>query len=93
MDTALVCSLHAADLGVLSVSRMRNPLGRVARRRLLKHKIDLLQAQTLGLGDKEVGEEYAGGAGRSPDEEHLGLQVAIFFVHEVRRNEANNKVP
>jgi hypothetical protein len=91
--TRLVGSLDAADLHVLGVRRVRDPLGRVTRRGLLKHAVDLLQAQTLGFGDEEVGEEHAGGASGAPDEEDLGLEVALVLVHQVGGDEADDEVP
>jgi hypothetical protein len=86
------CMLHAADIG-LGVGRVRDPLARGARRRLLEHAVDLLEAQALGLGDEEVREEHAGGAGGAPDEEDLGLEVTVVGVDHVRGDEADDEVP
>ena len=91
--TNLVRRLDATNIRVLSIRRVRDPLGGVARRSLFKHAIDLLQAKTLGLGDEEVREENAGRTCGAPDEEDLGLEVAVFGVHEVRRDEADDEVP
>lgn len=90
----LVRRLHAADLGVvLSVGRVRDPLCRVARRRLLEHAVDLLQTEALCLGDEEECEEHTGSTCGAPDEEDLGLEVALIWIHQVGRDEADDEVP
>ena len=90
----LVCRLHTADLYVvLRVRRVRDPLSRVARRRLLEHAVDLLQTEALCLGDEQVSEQDAEGTRGAPDEEDLGLEVAVGRVHEIGRDEADDEVP
>lgn len=46
----LFCQTH-----LLRESRMWNPRGAVPRVHLLHHLVDLLERQTLGLGNEEVG--------------------------------------
>lgn len=60
--TRLVRRLDAANIG-LRKGRLRHPLGRVARRGLLQHTINLLQAQAFGFRHEEVRKEHAGRAG------------------------------
>ncbi|GMG06007.1 unnamed protein product [Aspergillus oryzae] len=60
---------------------VRLPLGRGPWRGLLHHLVDLLEGESLGLGDEEVGVEEGAGAEGSPDEEHLGLEIALVLVN------------
>lgn len=53
-------------------SLVRSPSGAGAWCRLLEHLVNLLQAETFGLGDKEVRVKQAASAERSPEEEDLG---------------------
>lgn len=62
---------------------VRLPLGRGPWRGLLHHLVDLLEGESLGLGDEEVGVEEGAGAEGSPDEEHLGLEIALVLVNHV----------
>jgi hypothetical protein len=48
----LLGQVHLGGIG-----GMRLPLARGAGSGLLQHLVDLLKGKTLGLGDKEVGEE------------------------------------
>lgn len=45
------------------------PAGRSTGSGLLHHLVDLLERQTLGLGDQEVGVDESASAETSPDEE------------------------
>ena len=78
------------DLGILEVTDVasdlaglggegsrRAPLGRVARVGLRQHLVDLLERETLGLGDEEVGIDEAAGAESTPDEEDGRAEVAL----------------
>jgi hypothetical protein len=56
---------------------MRDPFSRGSRSRLLKHTINLLQTQTLGLGNQKIRVDKARGAERAPDEEDSGLQIGL----------------
>lgn len=67
-----------------------NPLGRGAGSRLLHHLVDLLEGQTLGLGDQEVGVHEGAGAKTAPDEEHRGLQVSVGLADHVGGDDGNN---
>ena len=79
-----------SDLGVLEVTDVasdfaglggkgsrRAPLGRVTGRGLGQHLIDLLERETLGLGDEEVGVDEAASAESAPDEEDGRAEVAL----------------
>lgn len=76
-----------------SEDRVRCPLGRATRCGLLEHVVNLLEGQALCLGNQEVGKNNARSAGRAPDEEDLGLEVAVLSVDHVRCDEANDEVP
>lgn len=60
---------------------------------LEEHSVDLLERQALGLRNEEVGEDNAGSAGASPDEEYVGAHVAILFIDHVGGNLCNDEVP
>jgi len=70
---------------------VRSPSGAGARRRLLKHLVNLLQAETLGLGNKEVRVDQAASAQRTPEEKHLGTEVGItgILTDQVRRDDGD----
>jgi len=53
----------------------------------------LLQGETLGLWDKEVGIDKGGSVEGSPDEEHLGAKVTLVLTDHVRGNDGNDAVP
>ena len=61
-------------------SLVRSPSAAGARRGLLEHLINLLQAKALGLGNKEVRVDQAASAQRTPEEKHLGTEVAITGI-------------
>ena len=70
-----------------------DPLGRVSWRSLLKHAINLLKRETLGLRDEEVGVHEAAKAQASPEEEDLGAEVTVFLAHHVGGDDSNDAVP
>ena len=72
---------------------MGSPSRRGARSGLLHHLVDLLQGQTLGLGNDKDGEEQAEEEGAAPDEEHLDAQVALGLVDDVGGNGGDDTVP
>jgi hypothetical protein len=82
--------LHA-NLG--GVGAVRLPLGRSARGGLLHHLVDLLEGQTLGLGDEEPGVHEGARAQASPDEEDGGLEVALVGADHVRGDDSDDGVP
>ena len=69
---------------------VRLPLRRRERRALLHHLVDLLQGQALGFVHQEERVNKAAGAQGSPDEEDLGVQVALVCVHHVRGDDSND---
>ena len=69
---------------------MRHPLGRVPRRRLLHHAVDLFERKPFGLGDEEVRVDEAGETEGAPDEENLGAQVAPVRVDHVGRYDCDD---
>lgn len=73
-----------------SEGRVRNPFAGVAGADLLKHFVDLLEGETLGLRDKEVGKQNTDDAEGAPHEEDLGAQVGILLVDEVRCNDSDD---
>jgi hypothetical protein len=70
--------LHETHLR--SESRMRNPFAGMTGVNFLQHAIDLLERETLGFWDEEVGEEDGDDAEGSPHEEDLGGEVGILLV-------------
>ena len=71
----------------------RLPLGRGAGSGLLHHLVDLLQRQTLGLGDQEVGVDPGSSAETTPDEEDGRLHVATVRSDHVGGDDGNDGVP
>ena len=72
---------------------MWNPLGGVAGRDLLHHLVDLLEGESLGLWNHEVGKDDAGSAERAPDPEDLGAEVAVVLTHHVWGDSTDDAVP
>lgn len=91
LDVLLDGLLGHAHLG--GVGGVRHPLGRVAGSGLLEHLVDLLESETLGLGDEEVGVDKAAGAEGAPDVEDLGAQVALVLVNHVGGNDGDDAIP
>ena len=71
----------------------RLPLGRGPGGGLGHHLIDLLQGQTLGLGNEEVGVDESDCAETSPDEEHRGAKVTLIDTDHVGGNDGDDGVP
>lgn len=69
------------------------PAGRGTGSGLLHHLVDLLERQTLGLGDQEVGVDESASAETSPDEEDGGLQVALVGTDHVGGDDGDDGVP
>jgi hypothetical protein len=69
------------------------PLGGLARADLLKHAVDLLEGEAIGLGYEEVGVDEADGAEGAPDEEDLGAEVALVFADHVGGDDGDDAVP
>jgi hypothetical protein len=69
------------------------PLGRCTRRSLSHHLVDLLERQTLGLGNKEVGVDESSRAQSTPDEENGGAEVALINTDHVRGDDSDDGVP
>lgn len=61
-------------------SGVRNPLRRVASIGLLEHAVDLLQRETLGLRDEEVGESQGEEAKGSPHKEDLTAKIGVVLA-------------
>ena len=61
-----------------------NPLGGCSWGALLHHTINLLQGQTLGLGDEEVGIDESASAETAPDEEDGRFEVSVLFFPPCR---------
>lgn len=69
------------------------PLGRSPGGGLLHHLIDLLERETLGLGDEEVSVDKGAGAETAPDEEDGRLEVAALLTDHVRGDYGDDGVP
>lgn len=72
-----------SETHIVSVRAVRHPLSRAARGGLLEHAIDLLEGQSLGLGDEEDGVDEAAQAEGAPDEEDLGAEVTLVHADHV----------
>lgn len=72
---------------------MRLPARGGARSGLGKHLVDLLERETLGLGDEEVRKERRADGSRTPDEEDLGAELELVLGDEVWRDDTDNAVP
>merc|ERR1712137_443333 len=71
----------------------RLPLGGSAGSGLLHHLVDLLEGQTLGLRNEEVGVDERTSAEASPHEEDAGLEVALIDADHVRGDDSDDSVP
>lgn len=63
----------------------RSPLGRIARRGLLHHAVDLLEREAFRLRHQEPRVDERGRAQAAPDEEHRRFQVPVLFADHVGR--------
>jgi hypothetical protein len=77
---------------LLGVGVVRNPASGLAGRDFVHHSVNLLERQSLGLRDEEVGEENADEASRTPEEEYLGPEVCLVLPDEVWGNDSTAKV-
>lgn len=75
------------------IGRVRHPLGGSASGGLLKHGIDLLKGEPLGLGHEEVSVDETDAAETTPDVEDLGSEVALVGVDHVRGDDSDDAVP
>lgn len=98
--SSLLDILNGASVDLLTIAKdnageglVRYPLGGGSWGRLLHHAVDLLERETLGLWDKEVGVDESAGAETAPDEEHGGFEVAIFRADHVGGDDGDNGVP
>jgi len=69
------------------------PLRRCTGSRLLHHLVDLLERQTFGLGNQEVGVDESSRAETTPDEEDGRLEVAIIGANHVWSDDGDDCVP
>merc|ERR1712225_201782 len=60
---------------------------------LLHHPVDLLEGESLGLRDEEVGVHKGGSAETTPDEEDRGAEVAPVLTDHVRGDDGDDGVP
>jgi hypothetical protein len=84
-DGALLGETHLDSEGGMGL-----PLGRGTGSSLLHHLVDLLQGETLGLGDQEVSVDEGASAQRAPNEEHLGAEVALVLVDHVGSDDGDD---
>ena len=89
-DVDLVVDVLLGESHVGREGGMGLPLGGGPGRGLLHHLVDLLEGEPLGLRDEEVGVDEGAGAEGTPDEEHLGLEVALVLVNHVRSDDSDD---
>jgi hypothetical protein len=77
---------------LLSVSVVGDPTGGLAGGNFVHHSVNLLEGQSFGLRDEEVGEEDTDGASGSPEEEDLWSEVGLILSDEVWGNDSTMKV-
>jgi len=89
------CDTLLGETHFLRECGVRDPFGRCAWVGLLQHLVDLLERETLGLGDEEVGEGERDAAESTPQEEHFRAQVGIARIaaDEVWSDDSNDAVP
>ena len=69
------------------------PLGGGTGGSLGHHLVDLLEGETLGLGNQEVGVDESDSAETSPDEEDGGPQVTLILANHVGGDDGDDGVP
>lgn len=87
--------------GLVLGEHLGTVLVRLDDARLAVEEVNLLERETLGLGDAEVREDQASGASGTPDEEHLDTETSRLdtrgtvggLVDEVRGGVSDTKVP
>ena len=86
--------LDVGDVDILS-EQLLTVLGRTDDGGVEVQEVDLLERETLGLGNAEVREHEAARAGGAPDEEHLDLEARVSGagIDEVGRGVRNSPVP
>ena len=84
-----------AQVHLSSESAVRLPLARGARSRLFEHLIDLLEGETLGLRNEEIGEQEGNAAKTAPHEEDVGAEVSgvVTVGDEVGSDDTDDAVP
>jgi hypothetical protein len=85
--------LHVTSAHGVGKSLVRSPLGRGSGSGLLHHLVNLLERQTLGLGNEEVSVDEGAGAKTTPDEEDGGLEVTSALANHVGGDDSNDGVP
>lgn len=83
------------DLDITSIGEglVRSPLSRGSGSGLLHHLVNLLERQTLGLGNEEVSVDEGAGAETTPDEEDGRLEVSAVLTDHVGGDDGNDGVP
>jgi hypothetical protein len=82
------------DLDIASTGEglVRSPLGRGSGSGLLHHLINLLERETLGLGNEEVSVDEGACAETTPDEEDGRLEVSALLTDHVGGDDGNDGV-
>jgi len=69
------------------------PCSRSSRRGLLHHAIDLLEGQSLRLGNEEIRIDECTSAETAPQEEDVGSQISFVGLDHVRGDGGNDGIP
>jgi hypothetical protein len=96
VDVDGITLLHSSSTlgeGSLSEGVSGLPLGGGTRSSLSHHLVDLLERQTLGLGNKEVGVDESSCAQSTPDEEDGRAKVTLVSADHVGGDDSDDGVP
>ncbi len=85
------CLLRHAHLS--RIRAVGDPAAAGAGSSLSQHLVDLLEGESLGLRDEQVGIDESAGAKTAPDVEDLGAEVALVLVDHVGGDDGDDAVP
>jgi len=92
-DVLLIETTPFGHTHFLAESGMWLPCGRGTSSRLSKHVIDLLEGQSLSLGDEEVGVDESACAQTTPNPEDVGTEITLVRSDHIRGDDSDDGVP
>ena len=69
------------------------PLRRRTGRRFFQQAVHLFKGESLGFRYKEVSKDETTRAETTPQEEDVGLEIALVFTNHVRRDDGDDGIP